>query len=402
MREWLDAKDVYGEDHRLTIAAKERYDQLAGNMPQNSATPRKANNTAFGIFLLIWGTSLAMPSFINALLEPTPPLLPSSEPSRIEAKDIEIKVDRKVARLLSAAYHGGTQTVNELIAAGADVNAQDGYGNTALMVAAKRANRAIVELLLNEGADVNLKNREGDTALAIAEWHGHTDIVRILREPNLPDANAKDENGMIALIKAAENGHTNTVRILLEKGADVNAKNNYGGTALMLAAGQGHPETVRLLLEKGADVNAQDDAGDAALLWAAEQGGTEILQLLIDAGADLNAKNKRGGTALGRAMFLYNHARTYPYRNADYDYYGARIDPLKEATDFLHKAMEKQKNQAVSRFASAPKKEQPVPLARTFTVTGASCEIRGSTINVSAGKDISAISLPQGCALMPR
>jgi len=51
-----------------------------------------------------------------------------------------------------------------LLAAGADVNAHDSKGNTALMLC--RDDVEQVELLLKAGADPNVRNLEGETALS--------------------------------------------------------------------------------------------------------------------------------------------------------------------------------------------------------------------------------------------
>ncbi|MGO9568404.1 MAG: ankyrin repeat domain-containing protein [Desulfomonilaceae bacterium] len=64
---------------------------------------------------------------------------------------------------------------------GADVNAKDNHGWTALMEAAKTGHLDVVKLLLDEGADVNAKDNYGWTALKIAEEDGHKEIVELLK-----------------------------------------------------------------------------------------------------------------------------------------------------------------------------------------------------------------------------
>jgi ankyrin repeat protein/serine/threonine protein kinase len=206
-----------------------------------------------------------------------------------------------------------------LLEKGADVNAKNDNGETALMWAAKNGHIKIVQHLLEKGADVNAKiesnvwrNGGGLTALIIAAANGHTEIVKLLLEKGA-DVNAKTESsvwdnggGLTALISAAAKGHTETVQLLLEKGADVNAKKDNGETALMGAARDGHTEIVKLLLEKGADVNAKDINGGTALMWAAYNGHNETVQFLLEKGADVNAKTNYGWTALMSAVY-YGH-----------------------------------------------------------------------------------------------
>ena len=70
-----------------------------------------------------------------------------------------------------AAFYGRKEIVELLLSKGADVNAKDSKGETALMVAAFYGRKETVELLLSKGADVNAKDNEGKTALiSSARW----------------------------------------------------------------------------------------------------------------------------------------------------------------------------------------------------------------------------------------
>src|SRR5262249_13398090 len=60
------------------------------------------------------------------------------------------------------------ELANELIAHGADVNAQSAAGVTPLMIAAGHNNAPMIGLLLSKGASAETKNRLGKTALDIA------------------------------------------------------------------------------------------------------------------------------------------------------------------------------------------------------------------------------------------
>ena len=59
-----------------------------------------------------------------------------------------------------------------------DVNIQDVYGNTVLILASRFNHTEIVKLLLEkEGIDVNIQNKNGYTALIEASWEGYIEIV---------------------------------------------------------------------------------------------------------------------------------------------------------------------------------------------------------------------------------
>src|SRR6266480_2706658 len=166
-----------------------------------------------------------------------------------------------------------------------------------LVDAAKARNTAEVQKLLGQGANANAKDKAGWTALLWAAYFGRTDTVRALLEKGA-DVNAKDNDGWTPLFWAAFSGRTDIVRALLEKGANVNATDDSGKTPLISAAVRGHTDTVRTLLEKGADVNAKSKAGRTALMSASDLGQLDTVRVLLEQGADVDAKDRKGVTAL--------------------------------------------------------------------------------------------------------
>jgi ankyrin repeat protein len=67
-----------------------------------------------------------------------------------------------------------------LIKGGADVNAKDKDGMTALMVAASHNNAPMVGLLLQSGANAAVKNDQGETALDVAKLNGNLDAAQAI------------------------------------------------------------------------------------------------------------------------------------------------------------------------------------------------------------------------------
>ncbi len=70
-------------------------------------------------------------------------------------------------QLIEATRGGDIQEVQDLISKGANINAQDQYGRTALMLALVNYHLNIAKLLLQHSSDVTLKDQWGDTALDI-------------------------------------------------------------------------------------------------------------------------------------------------------------------------------------------------------------------------------------------
>ena len=94
------------------------------------------------------------------------------------------------------------------------INAQDGTGQSALLLASHNGNLDSVEFILKHGADVYLSSRDGNTPLIQASADGHISVVKKLVERGARlDAPQKD--GQTPFITAAKNGHPNIAEYLL-------------------------------------------------------------------------------------------------------------------------------------------------------------------------------------------
>ncbi|MCW3097368.1 MAG: kinesin light chain [Chthonomonadaceae bacterium] len=180
-----------------------------------------------------------------------------------------------------------------LIAAGADVEAFDEDGVTALMKSFDYENANELEAaLLHRGADVNAHPKAMTALLYRASCQDKAGC-RFLLEHGA-NVNAT-QDGHTALTYAAEVGDDALVNLLLQHGADVNPNIGRGKTPLMAAA-EGHCSTMRILLQHGAVVEAQDLDGWTALTLAAQEGNEACVRLLLDRGATVTNKYKDGNT----------------------------------------------------------------------------------------------------------
>ena len=156
-------------------------------------------------------------------------------------------------QLRSAAAAGDVTQVEHLLDRGADIEARDDYGNTALMYASVGGKAAVVELLLDRSAEIDAR-----------------------RGPGL----------RTALMHASRNGEAAVVELLLDRGADIEARDYmYGQTTLMCASESGEAAVVELLLDRGADIEARARDGDTALEVAYNEGHRDVMNVLRAAGA---------------------------------------------------------------------------------------------------------------------
>ncbi len=176
--------------------------------------------------------------------------------------------------LLFAAERGHHETVAVLLAAGAEPDAPGAGLRTPLMGAAEAGDFTSLERLLAAGADPMRRDVEGWSALRLAAFHGHEAIVGAL----LPHALPEQFDGVFLL--ACVGGHVGTIDRLLGAGADLYRRTPEGQTALMLAAARGHERAVQILLQHGADRFATDPEGATAAQHAERSGETDIAEAL--------------------------------------------------------------------------------------------------------------------------
>lgn len=184
-------------------------------------------------------------------------------------------------RFVQSVATDRSDDVAALLARGMDPNTVDPNGEPMLVVAARAGWQPTIDVLLRSGAKVDAKNGFGDTAIMVAALNGHLVVVKKLFARGA-DINPR---GWTPLSYAATNGQTEVVRYLLEIGANINAPSANGTTPLMMAVRGGHAETVELLLSKGADVNARNQNDATALVWATRGGFYEIEKSLSKRGA---------------------------------------------------------------------------------------------------------------------
>lgn len=192
-----------------------------------------------------------------------------------------------VANLFAAAWHGDVESVRRLLDEGAPANAS--YASARLLhLAAEQGHDKLVGLLLERGADVDAVDYLGDTALGWAAANGYDAVVQLLLAHHAV-IDHEDVDGSTPLNSAIAYEHLATARLLIEAGADVKHTDLEGNSILMSAIRTGDLGMMKLLLEHGADplaaANSRRNPGQTnspnAITTAAGWGRADALELFL-------------------------------------------------------------------------------------------------------------------------
>jgi ankyrin repeat protein len=261
----------------------------------------------------------------------------------IVARDPEV-VDRigsaMILPLAQAAVHESDGMVALLIELGADVDASDGFGNSALVYASALGSVSSARRLLDAGASVEHGGLLGIRPMHWAVFRGDLEMIRLLHDRGA-DIGGRDDRGSSPLHFAAACGRRAVAALLLDLGADPAVRNDRGLTPLhgvaaveqiaelkaaldahaaragtsvaerlraMLDLGDEHAAIAALLLDHGADIDSRGREGWTPLASAATHSATAVAELLLQRGADWRLRDQLGFAPLHTAA-EYGNAR---------------------------------------------------------------------------------------------
>lgn len=188
------------------------------------------------------------------------------------------------APLADAAMQGDLARVEALIREGADLDAAQGDGMTALHWAAEQGHVEMARRLLEAGANLAVVTRLGDyTPLHIAARAGNAELVSALLEAGADPGVRTSTGSSTPLHFAAATASDDAVAALLEYGADPNEREeHWGQTPLMFAASAGRLSAVEMLIEAGADVNAMTGVRDMRVRAAEDRAAGQVRDRVLE------------------------------------------------------------------------------------------------------------------------
>ena len=271
-----------------------------------------------------------------------------------------------VTPLMQAALHGNADIAAWLIAqGGAEADAMDATGRTALYVAIEKKSLPVITALVICGANPDLPGPGGQSPREFAAANGQNGVLYAIDDALHEGARQKISNCIVdrklealqevlatgamkdfekapigtatPLMLAINNSFPRGLELLLKAGAKAETVNEDGNTPLCyaidhcpekprftemllkygarpdtpahnkhyplhLAVQRGVAENVKLLLAAKADTEVRNSAGETAVYSAAKLGRTKMIPLLAAAGAKLNALSGEGRVPLAAAI----------------------------------------------------------------------------------------------------
>lgn len=214
--------------------------------------------------------------------------------------------------VITCAAHGHRRwLLEELIRAGVHVDTRGHRGTTALCEAIENshADPELVGFLLDIGADVNAKDYGGWTALHAAMEATEPDIVKLLLDKGV-DVNAQNNQGMTAMHMRGNLYECSLKRqeitaMLLQAGADLRIRDDDGNTALHVACEDWDADLGFLLKDFKGDINIANQAGQTLLHVATNNMNDEYVRVLLKKGANANIRDADQKTPLGIVREAY-------------------------------------------------------------------------------------------------
>ena len=192
--------------------------------------------------------------------------------------------------LHAAAARGDAAEIARRRSGGADANARDGRGRTALHIAVFRSHGDAARALVRGGADPRAMENQRYDIITIAAVANDLPMLRLALESGADPRAVTSPYDGTALIAAAHLGHDGVVRELIRAGAPVDHVNNLGWTALIEAVilgdgGPRHLACVEALIAARANPTIADRGGVTPLAHARQRGYSAMIAMLEKAGA---------------------------------------------------------------------------------------------------------------------
>lgn len=168
-----------------------------------------------------------------------------------------------LSAISAAAAEGNSSAIRLLVRTGkADVNIADLSGRTPIFYAVEQNQEDALRTLLLLGADPNAQDNQGGTALMRASAKGRQNCVDVLLRQKNIKVNTKDFQDRTALTYSVYADELGPAQALVKAGADINGRDKSGNTALMSAVKAKNDRMALFFIQQGANLTPANNSGE--------------------------------------------------------------------------------------------------------------------------------------------
>lgn len=208
--------------------------------------------------------------------------------------------------LSMAAEEGNLETVKMLLEHGAEIDATDSEGQTALHKTSMKGHRAVLRILMKYDPKVNFVDNDGNTALHCINSETCVGIVKIL-DVGGADLDIRNKGQDTPLCKAVWFNNLRIVKYLANE-AELDIRGRKHGGPLHIACYKSNLPLVKILVNAGANVDRRDPVLGTPLQATClcegsskEEQESTIFYLINEAKVDIEIKGGSYGCAVNVA-----------------------------------------------------------------------------------------------------
>ncbi len=212
-------------------------------------------------------------------------------------KLLKMNANVDASAIIASATTNSQKVIKLFSKSGFDINAKNQFGDTPIFNALKTDNQDQFTFFANAGADMSVTDAEGNTMLLYAiKNEKDFSLVEQLASSN-DIINQSNAIGETPFLVALTQGRKDLVSFLLERNADINVQTKTGLSPLWFALEQNDMDLFTQFADKGADVN-QVRNGETPLTYALQKSDFALVNTLFGYGADPTIDNSAGQTPL--------------------------------------------------------------------------------------------------------
>ena len=211
----------------------------------------------------------------------------------------------------SSPSNFNAEKIKMLVEKGADVDHQNKWGNTPLMMAVIYKDLDLVKFLISKGADPNIKNRKGLSPTDLAKKIKRNDLITALKKENnfknKSLLSKKTKKGKYSNVKSKINlgskwkvkkkiTHVETPKKVMETKKEKEVKSEKENLKSLLSNNSFNASKVREFIKQGNDIETLSEDGETALFWAIRKKDLKLTEWLVKRNALMTRKNNKGET----------------------------------------------------------------------------------------------------------